>query len=120
MSHRKQIDDLNKLLGQVISVRRVATVEYDLKLKNFLIQRAKQMQNGIFDGVRLPEIRRNDDGVHDKLQQNRELTEHAQVTADKFLYAKSANQYLRKELKDDAETLKKFQQIRKTMRTDKA
>lgn len=116
MSYKKQADDLNKLLGQVISVRRFASVEYELKLKNFLIQRANHMQHGIFDGVRLPEIRRNDDGLSEKLQQNRELTEQAQVTADKYLYAKSTNEYLRKELKDDAETLKKFQQIQKTMR----
>lgn len=121
MSHTKQSEELNKLLGQVISVRRATPVEYDLKLKKFLIQRASQMQNGIFDGVKLPEVKRRvHNSLHENLQQNRELTQQAQVNAEKYLYAKSAHKQLSKELGDVAEALKKFKQIRKTMRNDEA
>lgn len=120
MSHRKQTDDLNRLLGQVIAVRRAASVEYELRLKNYLIQRANGIQNGIYNGVRLPKIERTDDTLLDKLQQNHETTERAHVTTDKYLYAKTANEYLRKERKDKVETLKKFGQIQKTMQSDDA
>lgn len=119
MSHRKQTEQLDKLLGQVTSLRKATPHEYELKLKNFLIQRANHMRNGIFDGVKMPKIRRNIDGLAENLHQNQQLTQQAQVTTEKFLYAKSSNEYYTKELKDVAESLKKVHQIQKAMQSDK-
>lgn len=118
MSHRKQAEELDKLLGQVTSVRKVTPVEYELKLKNHLIERAHHMQHGIFDGVKLPRIKRNVDGLAENLHQNQKLTQQAQVTAEKFLYAKSSTDYYGKQLKDVAESLKKIQQIQRQMQSD--
>lgn len=120
MSHRKQVEELEKLLGQVKSVKVAASLEYEQKLKSFLIQRANQMKHGIFDGVKLPKVKRNVDGLREKLQENQRLTQKAQMTTEKYFYAKSASEHLRKELNDTVETLKKFQQIQQTMQNDDA
>lgn len=76
------------------------------------------MQRGVFDGVKLPEVKPKIDGLSEKLQQNHKLTQQAQETTEKFLYAKCANKELGKELRDMADTLKKFKQIQKTMQND--
>lgn len=118
MSRRKQTEELDKLLGQVISVRKTLPLEYELKLKNHLIQRANHMQNGIFDGVKLPTVKRNVIGLPENLQQNQKLTQQSEVTAERYLSAKSANKNSSKELNDVADTLTKFQQIQKLMQND--
>lgn len=77
------------------------------------------MQNGIFDGVKMPKFKRKFDGLAENLQQNQQLTQQAEVTAEKFLYAKSSKQYSTKELNDVAESLKKVHQIQRAMQSDK-
>lgn len=90
-----------------------------MKLKNFLIRRAKHMENGIFDGVKVPKIKRTVDGLAENLHKNQQLTQQAQVTTEKFLYAKSSREYYTKELKDAAESLRKVRAIQKAMQSDK-
>lgn len=110
MSHKQQVEELEKLLGIVTSMRKTIPCEYELKLKKILIQRANHMQNGIFDWSK---VKRSVDGLAEILQQNQKLTQQAQETTERYLYAKSANQQSSNELKDVAETLKKIQQIKK-------
>lgn len=119
MSQRKPTEQLDLLLGQVTSLRKATPHEYEIKLKNFLIQRANHMQNGIFDGVKMPKFKRKVDGLAENLHQNQQLTQQAHVTAEKFLYAKSSKEYCTKELRDVAESLKKVHQIQKSMQSDK-
>lgn len=120
MSHRKQTEQLDKLLGQVISVRKAVPLEYELKLKNHLIERANHMQNGIFDGVKMPRVKRNVDGLAENVHQNHQITLQAEKTTLTFMRAKESIENHSKELKDVAESLRKIQEIQKTMQNDKA
>lgn len=119
MSHGKPTEHLDKLLGQVISLRKATPHAYEIKLKNFLIQRARHMENGIFDGVKLPKDKRKVAGLAENLRQNKQLTEQVKVTAERFCHVKSSNERYTKELQDVAESLKKIHQIQKAMQSDK-
>lgn len=115
-SHRKEMEALNDLLTEVIPVRSAAKKEYEWKLKKFYANRAKQMQYGIFDGVKLPEIKFENGAYKENIQVNQELVKKAQFNSDQYFFAKNASQHRNDELKQMAESLQKVMEIEQTIR----
>lgn len=115
-SQRKESEALNDLLIEVTTVRCTAKKEYERKLRRFYANRANQMRHGIFDGVRLPEIKFETGACKENLQRNKELVQKAQITADQYFYAKNTTQHLNNELTQMAESLQKVMEIEQAIR----
>lgn len=118
MSHTEQSQELNKLLADVIAIRRAAPKEYERKLQKYYAERANDMKHGIFDGNKLPEVQLDVGNLREHLQENRELTQKANNNAQQYLCMKSGNDRLNAELKDLAETLQKAKEINQAIRND--
>lgn len=102
---------LSELLTEVVAVRRAASEEYEWKLKKYYVKRAKQMKNGIFNGVRLPDIKLETGALKDNLQKNRELVQKADINSEQYFFVNKACQQLNDELKHVAESLKRVAEI---------
>lgn len=118
MSQQKKTKALHDMLTEVVAVRRAAPKEYEFKLKKFFVRRASQIQHGIFDGVKLPEVKPNVGNLRENLQQLRQLTKVAEMSSQQYLYAKSASELLNDELEETVESLQKVAEIEQTIRND--
>lgn len=118
MSQSKRSEALHDMLTEVIAVRRAAPKEYELKLKRFFARRAKQMEQGEFDGVKLPEVKPNVGNLRENLQINQQLTDKARYSTEQYLYAKSVSERINEELNVTVETLQKVAEIEQTIRND--
>lgn len=114
----KESESLNDLLTEVIAVRRAAKPEYERKLKKFYAKRANQMQNNVFDGVELPEIKYDKYALKESIRKNQELVEKAQSNIEQYSYAKGNQQRINDELKEMAESLQKVVEIEQAIRAD--
>ena len=115
-SHRKESEALNDLLTEVTTVRCTAKKEYERKLRRFYANRANQMRHGLFDGVRLPDIKFETGACKENMQKNKELVQKAQFTADQYFFAKNTTQHLNNELTQMAESLQKVMEIEQAIR----
>lgn len=118
MAYKKRSESLDDMLAEVINMRRVVPKEYEIKLMRFYGQRAKNMQRGIFDGVKLPEVKPNIGNLIENLHENRKLTEQVEYSAKQYFAAKSAREHHNDELKDLADSLKKVAEIEQIIRND--
>lgn len=118
MSKNKQSESLHDLLAEVTTVRRAAPEGYEQKLKRFLKSRARQMENGIFDGEKLPTVKPNVGNLQENLRKNRELTERAQCSTEQYLYAKNANEEINNTLMETVDALKEVAEIERSIRND--
>lgn len=118
MPYTKQSKALNEMLAEVINVRRIVPKEYELKLKWFYAQRARKMEHGIFDGVKLPEVKFNVSNLKENLHRNHELTKKAEYSVDGYLHAKTTQEIQDEALNEMADTLKKVTEIEQIIRND--
>lgn len=115
-SRSKQSEELCNLLTEVISVRRAAPAEYELKLKKLYANRVNQMQRGVFDGVKIPEVKRDFGDLNESLARNQELTQKAEYNAEQYLYAKETSNQLTDRVQQVAKALKEATEIEKIIR----
>lgn len=113
--HRKESEALNDLLTEVIVARQAAKKEYAWKLRKFYTKRANQMQHGIFDEVKMPEIKFETGAIKETLRKNTELVQKAQINSDQYFFAQNTYQHLNDELKQIAESLQKVMDIEKAI-----
>lgn len=115
-SDSKQSESLNNLLTEVISVRRAAPTEYELKLKRFYANRANQLQRGVFNGAKIPVIKKDVGDLNEILERNEKLTQMAEYNVEQYLYAKEISNQLTNKLQQVAKALKEAAEIEKTVR----
>lgn len=118
MAYKKRSETLENMLSEVINVRRVVPTEYEIKLKRFYDKHAKNMQRGIFDGVKIPEVKPIIGNLIENLQENQELTNKVQNSAQQYLIAKSINAHTNEELQNLVDTLKKVADIDQIIRSE--
>lgn len=114
-SQKKELEALNDLLTEVITVRRAAKEEYEWKLKKYYVKRANQMQHGVFDGVELPEINLKTGALQENLQMNKVLVQKAQFNHEQYYYAAETSRHSNEKLKQVAESLQKVMEIERLM-----
>lgn len=113
--HKKESEALSDLLTEVIGARQAAKKEYEWKLKKFYTNRTNQMQHGIFDDVKMPDIKFETGTFKDKLKKNAVLVHKAQNNSDQYFFAQNTHQHLNDELKEIAESLQKVMDIEKAI-----
>lgn len=118
MPNTKRSEALNNMLAEVITVRRIVPKEYELKLKWFYAQRARKMEHGIFDDVKLPEVKSNVKNLKEIIHRNQELTGKIEFSAEQYLQAKNTRENQNEELKGIADTLQKVAEVEQLMRND--
>lgn len=115
-SRRKDTENLNDLLAEVVVVRRAAKEEYGRKLKKYLENRIRESSQGIFDGVSLPEIQHKPIYAREILQETAELVQKAHTNAEQYFFAKDTSQHLNSELIQVAGSLQKVMEIEQQFR----
>lgn len=108
-------NEKEKLLAELLAVRRSAPRKYELKLAKHLEQRIVQMKNGSYDEATLPDDKEDSTVLNEALKKNEELMRMVEESAQQYAHAKESNRLQHEKLTEIADSLHRVMEIERQM-----